>query len=232
MMSVLLYALLVFSAVAVAVYWALNRFGTQAEDMTEEVPRPEAEWGLFGNGNNRELAARGERGVSRTFRAVWKSLQRFIERLRRNRVSEETETLFFVLQFLMYMESGMTILAALQKTQEMMEEVSYPMAEDLRMINFKLRAGATFSDAIEVITNSELREFFLVISQSQQIGVPISDALKSAIVEFEETRVARAEARASRVSVLLSLPIVFGFLPAIFILVLMPALHGLLGAFK
>lgn len=228
-MEMILYALLVFFAVAAAVYAVLARSGDTANGK-EHAVRFTSQWDAY---EPRKERWKWE-GVSLfgAFQALQERLQRFIERMGRRRVSDETETLFFVLQFLMYMESGMTTLAALQKTQEMMEEVGYRMAEELRMINFKLRAGATFSDAIGVIKNSELREFFLVISQSQQVGVPISDALKNAIVEYEETRVARAEARAARVSVFLAVPIVFGFLPAIFILILMPAVHGLFGAFK
>lgn len=225
-MEMMLYALLIFCAVAAAVYAVLARSGKEKEEGDEPYFAPR--WGVTSS----DQEQRKTLSASATLRAMREWGARFVERLRRSRVSEETETLFFVLQFLMYMESGMTILAALQKTQEMMEEVGYQLAEELRMINFKLRAGATFNDAIDIIKNRELREFFLVISQSQQIGVPISDALKTAIVEFEETRVANAEARASRVSVFLAVPIVFGFLPAIFILVLMPALHGLFGAFE
>jgi pilus assembly protein TadC len=228
-MELILYALLIFFAVAAVVYAVLARSGSTAGDV-ESGARFASQWDAFEPKKERWKWE----GISllSAFRALQERLQRFIENMGRSRVSDETETLFFVLQFLMYMESGMTTLAALQKTQEMMEEVGYRMAGELRMINFKLRAGATFTDAIEVIKNNELREFFLVISQSQQIGVPISDALKNAIVEYEETRVARAEARAARVSVFLAVPIVFGFLPAIFILILMPAVHGLFGAFQ
>jgi hypothetical protein len=230
-MEPLLYASLIFFAVSGAVYFTLKATGEKGESGVLDTAPVPTEWKLFDRGESREMTLTGD-APSRLVKKLWKGVRQLLDRMRRVRVSEETETLFFVLQFLMYMESGMTILAALQKTQETMESVGYRLAEELRMINFKLRAGATFGDAIEEISNGELKEFFLVISQSQQVGVPISDALKTAIVEFDETRVAKAEARASRVSVFLAVPIVFGFLPAIFILILMPALHGLFGAFK
>ncbi len=226
-MEMMFYALLVFFAVAAAVYAVLARSGGEKEIEGDE-PHFAPRWGATASVKEQQRTL----STSAALLAMREWGARLIERLRRSRVSEEAETLFFVLQFLMYMESGMTILAALQKTQDMMEEVGYQLAEELRMINFKLRAGATFNDAIDIIKNRELREFFLVISQSQQIGVPISDALKTAIIEYEETRVANAEARASRMSVFLAVPIVVGFLPAIFMLVLMPALHGLFGAFQ
>ena len=149
-----------------------------------------------------------------------------LDTLFREHVSYETEVLFFAMQFLMYMESGMTVMSALQKTQEAMEDAGYSMAQELQKINFKLRSGVSFSQAIHVLEGKEVRiikEFFLVISQAQEIGVAVSDALKSAIKEFEELRVIRAEEKASRLSVLLAVPIVFGFLPAILLLVLSKA---------
>ncbi|MDD3770526.1 MAG: type II secretion system F family protein [Sulfuricurvum sp.] len=157
------------------------------------------------------------------------------ESLFREHVSYETEVLFFAMQFLMYMESGMTVMSALQKTQSAMENAGYRMAQELQKLNFKLRSGVPFAEAIHMLEGKEVKivkEFFLVISQAQEIGVAVSDALKSAIKEFEELRVIRAEERASRLSVLLAVPIVFGFLPAILLLVLTPAVHGLMGALK
>ena len=156
------------------------------------------------------------------------------ETLFREHVSYETEVLFFAMQFLMYIESGMTVMTALQKTQTAMEGAGYSMASELQKINFKLRSGVPFAQAIHAMEGNDvkiIKEFFLVISQAQEIGVAVSDALKSAIKEFEELRVIRAEERASRLSVLLAVPIVFGFLPAILLLVLMPAVHGLMKAF-
>jgi hypothetical protein len=158
-----------------------------------------------------------------------------VKRLFSDRVSAETEILYFVLQFLMYIESGMTVISALKKTQAAMDEAGYAIAAELQKINFKLSGGVPFTEAIKVLEDKRsvrvMKEFFLVISQAQEIGVPVSQALKNAIREFEELRIIRAEQRASRLSVLLAVPIVFGFLPAILLLVLMPALHGLFKVF-
>ncbi len=152
-----------------------------------------------------------------------------------DRASNETEVLYFVLQFLMHIESGMTVISALKKTQSALETAGYGIAGELQQINFKLRGGVPFAEAVKVLENKGsmriMKEFFLVISQAQEIGVPVAKALKNAIKEFEELRVIRAEERASRLSVLLAVPIVFGFLPAILLLVLMPAAHGLFKAF-
>ena len=227
-----LYALLMFAAVTATVYLVLV---WQKPDnvVGDEGIQIHSNWaGYYGEGRRAES---GNPLKSTELTGIWERFKGYVKGLTVNHVSAETETLYFVLQFLMYMESGMTIMSALQKTQVSMEEAGYKLAEELRRINFKLRGGVPFDDAISVLEKSErgraLREFFLVISQAQEVGVPVSDALRGAIKEFEELRVIRAEARASRLSVLLAIPIVLGFLPSILLLVAFPAVHRLLEAF-
>jgi hypothetical protein len=226
--ALLLYAFLVFALVSVTVYVILLKL----RDTSGEEARLHGNWTrYYGEGRPMEMgSAVAGSGSARTER-----FKQFLKGLTVNKVSAETETLYFVLQFLMYMESGMTIMSALQKTQASIEGAGYKLADDLRKINFKLQGGVPFGEAIKVLEGSErgksVKEFFLVISQAQEIGVPVSDALKGAIKEFEELRVIRAEERASRLSVLMAVPIVLGFLPSILLLVAMPAVSKLLEAF-
>jgi len=229
MEPMLLYALLVFTLVSVTVYIILQR---SRDSVGEEAARLHGNWTrYYGEGHPMEMGS----SLSAAGSVRRERFRQFLKGLTVNKVSAETETLYFVLQFLMYMESGMTIMSALQKTQASIEAAGYKLAEDLRKINFKLQGGVPFDEAINVLDESErgksVKEFFLVISQAQEIGVPVSDALKGAIKEFEELRVIRAEERASRLSVLMAIPIVLGFLPSILLLVAMPAVSKLLEAF-
>ena len=233
MESLWVYALFVFSFVTVAVYAVLWRQKTKLAEGGDEPVLFQSSWaGYYGSRYAREGESPLKGAGAVTF---FDRIKRFAGGLTSKRVPAETETLYFVLQFLMYMESGMTIMSALQKTQTSMEAAEYRLADELRKINFKLRGGVPFGEAVKVLDKEqgkELREFFLVISQAQQIGVPVSDALKGAIKEFEERRVIRAEERASRLSVMMAIPIVLGFLPSILLLVAMPAVHRLLEAFS
>lgn len=235
MEALLVYFILVFLMVAGAVYLVLNRKSGVVED--ESVILVQGNWSDF-------YANKTSKGDLHSFIKEQQDvlplgrLREWIgrkwESLFHERTSYETEVLFFAMQFMMYMESGMTVMTALQKTQTAMEEAGYGMASDLQKINFKLRSGVPFSQAILALEGKDVKivkEFFLVISQAQDIGVAVSDALKGAIKEFEELRVIRAEEKAARLSVLLAVPIVFGYLPAILLLVLTPAVYGLFKAF-
>lgn len=234
-MESLLYFLTVFFLVSATVYAVLApKKGAQD---AEGFARGQSSWNEYYSqytqkGNVQSFVKQQQDVLPLSRLRGW--IRKKWETLFREHVSYETEVLFFAMQFLMYIESGMTVMTALQKTQTAMEGAGYSMAAELQKINFKLRSGVPFGQAIHAMEGNDvkiIKEFFLVISQAQEIGVAVSDALKSAIKEFEELRVIRAEERASRLSVLLAVPIVFGFLPAILLLVLMPAVHGLMKAF-
>jgi type II secretory pathway component PulF len=237
MESYLVYFLLVFSIVSGAVYGVLARKKGNIPD-SGSFTVVKSSWSDYyaqytHKGDVQNLIRQQQKDVL-SLRGLGDWIRQTGEKFFHERVSHETEVLFFVMQFLMYMESGMTVMTALQKTQAAMEGAGYALAAELQKINFKLRSGVPFSQAIHVLEGKEgktIKEFFLVISQAQEIGVAVSDALKSAIREFEELRVIRAEERASKLSVLLAVPIVFGFFPAILLLVLMPAVYGLMKAF-
>lgn len=236
MEPLLWYFLSVFVLVFATVYVVLER-EKKATEASEELMKGQNSWQDFyaqytQKGNVQSFIKQQQDAFPLS--RLWEWISEKGKKMFRERASYETEVLFFAMQFLMYMESGMTVMSALQKTQSAMEEAGYNMAKDLQKINFKLRSGVPFVQAIHLLEGKKIKivkEFFLVISQAQEIGVAVSDALKSAIKEFEELRVIRAEERASRLSVMLAIPIVFGFLPAILLLVLMPAVHGLMKAF-
>lgn len=238
MEHLLIYGLMVFGLVAATVYLVLARMDRKTEAQEQGVVFTSSWAGYYEQESGRSGSSAGTRvpgeSVQSFFMRLKKKAAKSVEHLLTDRVAVETEVLYFVLQFLMYMESGMTFMSALQKTQTAMEEADYSIAGELRKINFKLRGGVPFGEAIKVLDGNSryaiLKEFFLVISQAQEIGVPVSDALKGAIKEFEEVRVIKAEERASKLSVMMAIPIVFGFLPSIIVLVLAPAVHGLFEA--
>lgn len=235
MESLGIFFFLVFVLVGVVVYWTLGRQNTSVQN-DEAVP-------VFSTWNDYQSQNSGERNIQNFIREQQDlfPVERFANWLKRRwaksfraPVDYETEVLFFAMQFMMYMESGMTVMSALQKTQTAMEAAEYSMASDLQKINFKLRSGVPFAEAIHAMEGKNVKlvkDFFLVISQAQAIGVAVSDALKGAIKEFEELRIINAEQKAARLSVLMAVPIILGFLPAIMILVLAPAVHGLFKAF-
>lgn len=161
---------------------------------------------------------------------------RFWRRISKKSYDPDTETIYFALHFLVYIQSGMTVMAALRKTYASLSVSGFGIARYLKEIIFRLDSGVPFKEAVSVLNKQPgaelLRELFMAMMQAQEIGVPLGDSLRNTIRDFEQTRVFRAEERASKMSVLLAIPIVFGFLPSIMMLLLYPAMHNIFEILK
>ncbi|NTU42990.1 MAG: type II secretion system F family protein [Nitrospirales bacterium] len=145
-----------------------------------------------------------------------------------------SETLYFLLLFLLFLQSGLPIRPAIGRAYYSLSSMGFQITKYLKDIISRIDSGVPFTQAVKVLDKypevSILRESFSNILQAQELGAPIEDSIKTTLKELEESRVLKAEERASKMSVLLAIPVVFGFLPAIIILVAYPAMYQLLKA--
>lgn len=111
-----------------------------------------------------------------------------------------------------------------------------PMAEELIRTLQDMSIGRTRRDAyaaLEQRTNSEdLRRFVRAVQQADAYGVAIADVLRVQAGEMRIKRRQRAEEQAMKIPVKIVFPLVFCILPVLFIVVLTPAVIGLIGAFS
>lgn len=88
-------------------------------------------------------------------------------------------------------------------------------------------------DALERRTNSDdLRRFIRAIVQADSYGISIADVLRVQASEMRVKRRQRAEEKAMSVPVKLVFPLVFCILPVLFIVLLTPAVLGIIDAFS
>lgn len=105
---------------------------------------------------------------------------------------------------------------------------SHPLlSELLASVALELRAGRSREDALRNLVKRsavpEIAAFVTLIIQSDKLGSSIAQALKSYAIEMREGRRMRAEEKAHRLPVLLSVPLVACMLPTMVGVLMLPA---------
>ncbi len=124
-------------------------------------------------------------------------------------------------------ESGLSIEAAMDRVGREMV-LSHPLvAEMLSVATLQLRAGASREDAFRKMSDmagvDEIRSFTTLIIQSDKLGTSIATTLRVYASEMRERRKLRAEERAHRLPVLISIPLVMCMLPVMIGVLMLPA---------
>jgi tight adherence protein C len=128
---------------------------------------------------------------------------------------------------LVCVEAGLGLEAAFTKVgQEMVH--SHPLiAEQLSQLVLELRAGRSREDALRRLADragvDEIRAFSTLLIQSTKLGSSVGQTLRIYAAEMREKRRMRAEEKAHRLPVLLSIPLVACMLPVMIGVLMLPA---------
>ncbi|HJS13093.1 type II secretion system F family protein [Sphingopyxis sp.] len=128
---------------------------------------------------------------------------------------------------LVCVEAGMGLEAALDRVGREMT-LSHPLvAEQISQSTLELRAGASREEALRALANrtgvDEIRAFATLLIQSDKLGSSIATTLRIYAAEMREKRRMRAEEKAHRLPVLLSIPLVACMLPVMIGVLMLPA---------
>lgn len=128
---------------------------------------------------------------------------------------------------LVCVEAGMGLEAALDRVGREMT-ISHPLvAELLSQTTLELRAGASREEALRHMADragvDEIRAFSTLLIQSDKLGSSIATTLRIYAAEMREKRRMRAEEKAHRLPVLLSIPLVACMLPVMIGVLMLPA---------
>jgi tight adherence protein C len=130
-------------------------------------------------------------------------------------------------------EAGLGFEQALDRT---IAAVPGPLSEEFARMLGEVRAGATRADAMrsmEQRTNTpEVRSFVLAILQADTFGVSIGRVLRAQADEMRIKRRQLAQERAQKAPVKMLIPMVFCIFPALFVVVLGPAIINIRDAFS
>ncbi len=96
----------------------------------------------------------------------------------------------------------------------------------------ELRIGVRRREALENLLArtdvAELRQFAHALVQAETYGVPVTQMLRSQAFEQREKRRQAAEERAMKLPVKITFPLVLCIMPTMFIVIIGPAVIGLL----
>lgn len=129
---------------------------------------------------------------------------------------------------LVCVEAGLGMEAAFDRVgREMLH--SHPLvAQMLSVVTLELRAGSTREEALRNMASrtqvTEIRSFSTLLIQSDKLGSSIGETLRVYASEMREKRRMRAEEKAHRLPVLLSVPLVACMLPVMIGVLMLPAI--------
>ncbi len=129
---------------------------------------------------------------------------------------------------LICVEAGLGLESALDRVAREMA-ISQPLVTELlAAATLRLRAGATRETALRKMADdsgvSEIRSFATLLIQSDRLGTSIGTTLRIYASEMRERRRMRAEEKAHRLPVLLSIPLVVCMLPTMIGVLMLPAI--------
>jgi len=129
-------------------------------------------------------------------------------------------------------EAGLGLNQALVRVSDEVETMSPILAEELQIVNLEMRAGTPREDALRNLGERtgvvDLRSLATMLIQTDRFGTSIAQALRVHSDTLRTKRRQRAEEAAAKTTIKLVPPLVFFIFPAIFVVVLGPAMLHLI----
>jgi tight adherence protein C len=128
-------------------------------------------------------------------------------------------------------EAGLSLSAALQLAGERMKG---PLGDELRIVLQEQRMGLTPVQALENMTTRcptpAVESFARAMVQGQVLGVSVGQILRTLAIEMRKRRRAQVEQQAQKAPIKMLFPLVFMIFPALFVVILGPAVVSIFQA--
>jgi tight adherence protein C len=128
-------------------------------------------------------------------------------------------------------EAGLSLSAGLQLAADRLQG---PLGDELRIVLQEQRMGLTPVQALENMLGRcptpAVESFIRAMMQGQMLGVSVGQILRSLALEMRKRRRALAEERAQKAPIKILFPLVFLIFPAMFVVILGPAVVSILHA--
>ena len=126
------------------------------------------------------------------------------------------------------MEAGLGTDTAMNKVAEDMVHKSPTLADELRLVNLELRAGAPRDRALRNLAMrtgvEEVEGFVTMIIQADRFGTSIAQSLRVHSETVRTRRRQKAEETASKIPLKLLFPLIFCIFPALMLVIIGPAI--------
>jgi tight adherence protein C len=133
-------------------------------------------------------------------------------------------------------EAGLGMDQAVIKIADEMKTVYPELCEELLAISREQRAGKPRIEAWRAMADrvdvDAVRQFVAMLTQTERLGTPIARALAQFADSLRTTRLMLAEERAAKTTVKLIFPLAFFIFPALFVVLLGPAMITIMQGFQ
>ncbi|HEY3528126.1 MAG TPA: type II secretion system F family protein [Nocardioides sp.] len=130
-------------------------------------------------------------------------------------------------------ESGLAFDAAVQQVARNTEG---PLADEFSRVLREMQIGQGRAAALRALAErtevEDVKSFVTSMVQADSFGIPIANVLRIQSSEMRTKRRQRAEEKAQKVPVKMTVPLIFCILPSLFIVVLGPAAIHIMDSFK
>lgn len=127
--------------------------------------------------------------------------------------------------------SGLGLDAAILRVGEELRLVSPTLAEEFEQLSLELRAGSSRDSALNNLALrtglKDIGALVTMLKQANRFGTNVTDALHIFSEDLRVKRKTRAQEIAAKIPVKISLPIILCIFPALFVVILGPAIIGL-----
>jgi tight adherence protein C len=125
-------------------------------------------------------------------------------------------------------EAGLGLNQALVRVSEEIERVSTVLSEQIGLVNLEIRAGTPRDEALRNLADrtglEDIRSLVAMLIQTDRFGTSIAQALRVQSETLRTKRRQRAEEAAAKTTIKLVFPLVLFIFPAMFVVILGPAL--------
>jgi len=133
-------------------------------------------------------------------------------------------------------EAGLGLNQALVRVADEIGMVSKVLGDQLTLTNLEIRAGTARDDALRNLAErtgvEDIQSFVGMLIQTDRFGTSIAQALRTHSEVLRTKRRQRAEEAAAKTAIKMLFPLVFFIFPAMFVVILGPAVIQILEALK
>jgi tight adherence protein C len=133
-------------------------------------------------------------------------------------------------------EAGLSMDAAIVRIAGDRQFRGSPLARELRLATQEARAGKPREDALRDLGErtmlDDMKSFVAMLIQTERLGTSLADSLRVHSDSLRTIRRQKAEEAAAKTSVKLLFPLVFLIMPALFVVMLMPAILRMIKIFS
>jgi tight adherence protein C len=132
-------------------------------------------------------------------------------------------------------EAGLGLNQALARVGSEMQHLSVLMAKEISLMNLEVRAGTPREQALMALAErtgvADLRSLATMLIQTERFGTSVADSLRVHADTMRTKRQQRAEEAAAKTTIKMVFPLAICIFPALFVVVLGPALIQIVATF-